>query len=220
MAEFPKYLQYKDDRTYSVLGYIGEVDGYIDNKGYIDKKTGKIYICSKNEPPFHDDVPVLKVDGDNIEKVEPQFSSISDKFHEDKIYTLSLDHICEATSGNEVLYDEDMLADMNASTSLFIPTINESDDPLKKLIKQAIIDKAIDINRLKHKMPQKYGLTNMKSALIGKTKMSITNFNIWCELLGINYEVILSDNGNDTQDPLKGVIHYDNTTNRITKLSH
>lgn len=220
MAEFPKYLQYKDDRTYSVLGYIGEVDGYIDNKGYIDKKTGKIYICSKNEPPFHDDVPVLRVDGDNIEKVEPQFSSISDKFHEDKIYTLSLDHICEATSGDEVLYDEDMLADMNASTSLFIPTINESDDPLKKLIKQAIIDKAIDINRLKHKMPQKYGLTNMKSALIGKTKMSITNFNIWCELLGINYEVILSDNGNDTQDPLKGVIHYDNTTNRITKLSH
>ena len=108
---------------------------------------------------------------------------------------------------------------MNAATSIFVPTINEYDDPLKKLIKQVIISKKIDINRLKHRMPQKYGLTNMKSALVGKTKMSINNFNVWCELLGITYEVIITDNGSDSQNPLPNVIHYASDSDRIIETN-
>ena len=43
--EFPMFLSFNNDRTYSIQGYIGEVDEYKDNKGYIDSNTGKIYIC-------------------------------------------------------------------------------------------------------------------------------------------------------------------------------
>ena len=88
---------------------------------------------------------------------------------------------------------------------------------LKKIVKQLIISKKIDINRLKHKLPEKYGLTNMKSALIGKTKMSINNFNMWFELLGATYEITVTDNGTDTQNPLIGQIRYSSDTNRLVE---
>lgn len=219
---FPMYLPFKGERTYSVVGYIGEVETYKDNKGYIDKKSGNIYICSKDEKPIHNDVPILFIDkSDKVinkkDVLNPQIQSV---FKETSLYDLSVKHIADTTDENEELYNEEALADMNAATSVFIPTINEEDDPLKKLIKQVIISKKIDINRLKHKMPQKYGLTNMKSALVGKTKMSISNFNVWCELLGVNYEVIMSDNGSDNVDPLKSVIHYTNDTNQIIETRH
>lgn len=216
--EFPLYLPYKD-RTYSVLGYLGKVDEYKDNKGYIDEKTGRIFICAKNEPPFHTDVPILFVDENGtLEKKDVNAPQIQEIFREAYAYDLSYKSIVDQTKEGEQLYNEEALADINAATSVFVPTINEEDDPLKKIIKQTIISKKIDINRLKHKMPQKYGLTNMKSALIGKTKMSITNFNIWCELLGVTYEFAIFDNGTDTQTPLYRPIHFRSDTNRLEEM--
>lgn len=212
--EFPSYLAFKE-RTYAIIGYIGEVGKYIDNKGYVDKETDQIYICSNKEEPLHNDVPILYVREDKIEKEECGNPVTSSVFNIKNSYNLSVTNIIENTTGEEVLYNEEALRDMNAATSIFVPTINEDDDSLKKLIKQIIISKQIDINRLKHKMPQKYGLTNMKSALVGKTKMSIQNFNIWCELLGVDFEFIITDNGTDTQNPLYGSIHYVSNQNKI-----
>lgn len=214
MSNFPKYLAFKE-RTYAIHGYIGEVDEYIDNKGYVDKDD-RIYICSNNKEPMHDDVPILKIDKDgNTEKIDVINPMTKEVFVLSNAYDLSMNNIIDNTTGDEVLYNEEALRDMNAATSIFVPQINEDDDSLKKLIKQTIISKQIDINRLKHKMPQKYGLTNMKSALVGKTKMSIQNFNIWCELLGVDFEFIITDNGSDTQNPLFTNIHYVSNTNKI-----
>lgn len=215
---FPLYLPYKD-RTYAVEGYIGEVDKYKDNKGYIDRKTGRIFICSKDKGPVHTDVPIIFVKDDGSYTIkDANAPSILEVFRKEYLHDLSFQAIVNETKEDEPLYNEEALADINAATSVFIPTINDDDDPLKKIIKQSIISKKIDINRLKHKMPQKYGLTNMKSALIGKTKMSITNFNIWCELLGITYEIILSDNGTDRQTPLHKPIYFRSDTNRLQEL--
>lgn len=218
--KFPKYLPYKGERTYEVIGYIGEVDSYIDNKAYVDKTSGKIYIASF-EKPVHSDVPILYIKSDGSYVLKEIYSPQANKaFNVANLYDLSLDMITSTTTGDEVLYNEDALQDMNAATTIFCPVINETDDPLKRLIKQVIIDKKIDINRLKHKMPQKYGLTNMKSALIGPTKMSITSFNIWCELLGIHYEIVINDSGADTQNPLDNVLHYSSVTNKVSKFSN
>lgn len=215
---FPQYLQYKD-RTYSVCGYIGEVDDYKDNKGYIDRKNGRIFICSKNEPPAHTDVPIMYVNEDgSITIKDANAPQILEVFRDAYLYDLSYQSIVDLTKEDEQLYNEEALADINAATTVFVPTINDDDDPLKKIIKQTIISKKIDINRLKHKMPQKYGLTNMKSALIGKTKMSITNFNIWCELLGVTYDIVISDNGTDMQNPLRKPIHFNSGNGRLQSL--
>lgn len=219
---FPSYLPFKK-RTYSVVGYIDETEKFSDNKGYIDKESGNIYICSYISKPIHKDVPILYVNEDNTyTKKDASNSETYELFNinnmKNDMYNLSIEHIIENTNENDELYNEQALADMNAATAIFVPIINEDDDPLKKLIKQTIISKEIDINRLKHKMPQKYGITNMKSALVGKTKMSISNFMIWCELLGVSYDIIISDNGSDRINPLKDDIYYSSYGSNIENI--
>ena len=49
----------------------------------------------------------------------------------------------------------------------------------------------------------------MKQALIQKTRMSTTNFMLWAELLGIDFNVIVKDNGRDKISPLKHPLVYD-----------
>lgn len=218
VVRFPRFLPFKS-RTYAVRGYIGDVETYVDNKGYVDKETDKIYICSKEHPPVHSDVPILLIREDHSQEKKDVTNSKTDElFVLNNTYELSYNKIEENTSGDEILYNEEALADMNAASAVFVPIINEDDDSLKKVIKQVIIEKGIDINRLKHRMPQKYGLSNMKSALIGKTRMSISNFNVWCELLGVSYDIVISDNGTDKINPLEDDIHFTSDTNKITIL--
>jgi hypothetical protein len=228
--QFPCYLQFKD-RTYSVQGYIGQVGNYLDNKGYINPKDMQIYICSKDLTPAHNDVPILYVHkssksdengsytiSEETLELHPSLNPLTmEAFTVEKMYDLSINSIVDRTRGDEVLYNDEAIRDMNAATSVFVPIINDDDDPLKKIIKQVIISKQIDINRLKHRMPKKYGLTNIKSALIGTTKMSIQNFCIWCELLGIDFTVSVNDNGNDPINPLFKDVVY---TSRNNKLSN
>lgn len=214
---YPKYLTYKD-RTYSVMDDIQLTNEFKDNKGYVDRKTNKIYICAKNNPPKNLDVPILKVDPESGEKtmIPAPEEEVNNYFITKNLAAVTFANIVDGTNPDDVLYDEEALVDMNAATSLFTPIMDtEKDDPLKQIIKKTILDKKIDINRLKHRLPQKYGLTNLKSALIGKTKMSITNFNIWCELLGIDYEICITDNGSDTENPLEKDIVYTSSNNHI-----
>lgn len=196
---FPRYLHYGDDNMLTILGYLGNVTTFVDNRGYVDKDTDKVYVYNpKNKHvPYiivSDDGEVTKVDTDL--KVYDEYFKLSNSY-ENSIYT-----ILSTTPKDAVLYDEEALADMNAATSVFVPEIQPDDDPLKKIIKSAIINKGIDINRLKCKLPEKYALTNLKSALIGKTKMSISVFQTWCGLLELDFTFTVSDNGNDSINPL------------------
>jgi hypothetical protein len=216
--DFPKYLKFKN-RIYSVMGYISNTSEYEDNKAYI-AEDGYIYVYADGGKPLHKDVPYMTMDSNNsLVYTDTTNPSTKEIFKESAdLFSLSLDIIESTTAGDEELYNEEALADMNAATSIFIPTINDNDDPLKKIIKQIIISKRIDINRLKHRMPQKYGLTNMKSALVGKTKMSITNFIIWCELLGVNFEISIGDNGTDVEDPLQHIISFNSIGNTVSEI--
>lgn len=218
IKSFPQYLTFKD-RVYSINGYIDDSEVvFKDNKGYIDRKTNKIYICSKDNLPVHDDVPIIYVDEDGYRLKEVNTPQTKEVFQASRLFDLSYQRIIDSTTVGEALYNEEALADMNAATSVFVPTINEDDDPLKKIVKQTIITKQIDINRLKHKLPEKYALTNMKSALIGKTKMSITNFVMWMELLECTFDIIISDNHRDKKNPLPVEIHYNSKSDSIEFL--
>ena len=43
----------------------------------------------------------------------------------------------------------------------------------------------------------------MKQALEKSTKMSVIYFASWMEILGLDFEIIVKDNGQDRIDPLK-----------------
>ena len=210
---FPRYLYYGTENMITVLGYLGYIEGdYTKNRGYVDPETNKIYVYK----PKVEGVPSFKVtkDGD-IEKTESFNRMYTSIFVLDKTYENSVSTIIQATPKDRELYNEEALADMNAATSIFVPEINDSDDPLKKLIKTAIIRKGVDINKYKCRLPEKYALTNLKSALVGKTKMSINVFMLWCDLLEVHFEVSLTDNGNDTVDPLPDPVVYSTRVGKI-----
>lgn len=213
--KFPVYLQWKEN-IFKVLGFIGEVDNYIEDKGYIDRESGVIYIFSNEKRKTKENVAYFWFKDDKL-----KFSDITPTTKKnicvDKIIEWDFDKMVENSDENEELYNEEAINDMNAATEVFVPIINEGDDFLKKIIKTTIIEKGIDIKRLQHRLDKKYGLINMKSALIGKTKMSVPNFIVWAELLGIDWEITIIDNGTDKINPLKESLVYKSSTDRITK---
>lgn len=91
-----------------------------------------------------------------------------------------------------------------SNSDVFVPTIKDTDDPLKKIIKQAIIEKRVNLSIYKNKVNNEYGLVNMKSALLRDTAMSIKYFKMWLEVLDLDFRIILRDNGDPQNiNPLK-----------------
>lgn len=109
----------------------------------------------------------------------------------DNILENSFDDAC-SVSEDRIILSSAMIEAMNNATSSYKPVIAENDDFLKRLVKTAIRTKKVDLNRLKAKMAKSYGLSNLKSALKGTTKMSVNGFHTWMMLLGLDFTISVS----------------------------
>lgn len=204
-----KYIS-TNERCVNVVGTIEkgkETKGvYQDGKGYIDE-DGNIWIyCGEGKPKNKNEYPYFWITDGEINFSNPQ-KLIREVFKVENLTDLSAVTIIDTTIAGKPLFNEQEIEDMNASSSFFVPTIYESDDFLKKIVKTVIIEKGIDINRLKVKTGEKYVLANMISALKNGTKMSVIYFLHWMELLGCEFDIQVRDNGED-QDPLKNDLIY------------
>lgn len=210
--KFPLMIK-TNDRMKRVIGYISsEYEPFRDGKGYIS--DDRIWIFSRKKPNTSEYPYFWYEDGEiRFGKVR---DSIKDDFTVDKLVSLDLMDTVYKLDPNEPLYDEQMLNDINASTSMFIPEIRENDDCLKKLIKMSIINKKINVNGLKSKLAHSYSLSNLKTALMNNTKMSIPNFIVWCDLLELKFDIIVDNTGLDDQFPLPKMIHYSSETDSFT----
>lgn len=227
---FPRYTDLPK-RIVEVLGEITEEDytgtnadldsKLTEGKGYVINGIVYIYYGIQQKEPGINTKPeckfILLGEKDDPVHIIPS-ESLSEEVMQKSKYSnsskIDLEYIGKTTDPDEVLYDEEIIYNMNAATAKFVPIINEDDDFLKKIIKSIIIAKGVDINRYKSKMDTKYWLTNLKSALIGKTKMSVLNFAIWIELLGVDFDIIIQDNGTDA-DTLKNPLVYLSSTNQV-----
>lgn len=204
---FPLYIATKD-ATFTVLGAIGYVTDYVPGKAYA-AEDGYAYVYHEKKPKKSQRVPIFWFeDGEPVLLKSGNFSEISYRFELDNLRDYSLCKIVKDSDPNEKLFDAEAISDMIDAASVYKPIINETDDALKKCVKSAINAKDIDINRLKSTMDKKYMLSNLRQALTGKTKMSITNFNIWMESLGLSYDIIIYDNKTDPYNPLKQPLRY------------
>ena len=79
-------------------------------------------------------------------------------------------------------------------------------------MKKAILDKKINLKNYKDRFTNEYALNNMKSGLSKSTKMTVPNFIKWCEILGLDWEMVIKDNGDDTINPLSETIIVSNKT--------
>ena len=188
---------------------------YRDNKGYVDENE-KIWIFSaKGKPKNFNAYPYFWLNEDGEKEFSDPPELIKKAYSVENMVDMSLLEIIDETLPNEQHYNEEMLNDINAAASFFVPTLREEDDFLKKIVKQTIIRKGVDINGLKSMTSEKYILPNMKSALQNKTKMSVIYFYTWMNLLGCDFELTVIDNGEDGKVKLKYPLVYRSYSDKV-----
>lgn len=218
--QFPQYVN-SPERTVCVSGFFerkGKNGVFIDGKGYIDE-DGQIWIFSQGGKPRNKDAyPYFWLNEDGSREFSNPPKLIRKIFMEENLKDLSIATIIDTTVPGEQLLDEDAILDINASTSIFKPILNDDDDFLKKIVKNAIIEKGIDTSRLKSKTKEKYFILNMIAALRNKTKMSTNYFNTWVELLGLDFEITIKNRKGETVDLLSFPLVYDSTKDKVLGL--
>ena len=191
---------------------------YIDGKGYVDENEYIWIFNAKGKPKNPNAYPYFWINEDGEKEFSNPPELIKDEYTVDNMMDLSLVETIKNTEPNEVHYDEEMLNDINASSSSFTPTVKLDDDFLKKIVKWLILVMGVDINALKSKTFEKYVLPNMKSALQNKTKMSVIYFITWMNLLGCDFEITVVSNGEDGKNTLKFPLVYRSYTDSVGLL--
>ena len=185
------------DRIFSVRKFDVNTP-LIDGKGYLFEDDS-IYIFSSTSKKCGK-IPYMWYDNGTLIKGEVT-EAVSKYYNKNNVTDYSYEVISSMTQPGEVIYDEKELSDMNNASSFPIPVITENDDFLKMVVKHVIIDKNINVNRLKSKTDKKHTFANLLSALMNDTKMSVFYFRIWMELLGCNFHIVVEDDGTDLTNP-------------------
>lgn len=217
--KFPAYLSVPD-RTIRVMGYLEDFDteDLEEGKGYIlwDNFV-YIYNPDLSDSPTSADrkYPTFNIINNDSEIKLLKFSDISE-FSVENIYNADLDQIINDTSKDDVYYDAKQLMDIQLSSTIYIPTIEEDDDFLKKIIKTFIIDTRVNVRALKSKGSKEYTVSNLITGLNNKTKMSVTSFLRWCELLGLKFNMDVQSNNLINIIPSDYRVHYESGYDNLT----
>jgi hypothetical protein len=208
-----------NERTVNVVGTIDKNEekptGVLrDGKGYIDEEDNIWIYCGEGKPKNSNEYPFFWLEDEKMVFSDPP-KLVRDIFVAKNLEDITTKVIIKKTEAGKKLFDDQEIEDMNAASSFFIPTIFDYDDFLKKIVKTVIIQKGIDINRLKVKTGEKYVLNNMISALKNRTKMSVIYFSHWMELLGCDFDITVKDNKEDV-DTLKNDLLYQSHRDRIS----
>lgn len=87
--------------------------------------------------------------------------------------------------------------------------LDSADDPLKRLIKVAVIQKVIVPSDYRNKGSNPHLFNNMMSGLKRKSKMMWKYFMYWCEILDVTFRITITD-GTNTEVADKSYLSYDN----------
>lgn len=167
IREFDPMVAYlKGDYYYVFRGSLQDKGATPDKPGiYIDSVTG---------------TPVLFNPSTDAEKKEYTYA--------DKISSSTASEIVDKINRREV----QVFVLPEASRS-YCPTITEADDILKRVMKQAIIDKGIDLERFKHRFVDKNALFNFKQVLKGDNRLSMLLFDRGTEAFNLRYTIIVEE---------------------------
>lgn len=193
-----------------------------ERHGYIDD-LGNIWIYFPNDRSFHTSVSTIpwftiveNEDGYVLAFCKRVASDAREIFTRGNVRDISINTIKKTTKEHEELYNDEELKYLNSATSVYTPQINEDDDFLKRIVKTLLINLRININRFTPQFKYKYTLTNLKTALQNKTKMSVKVFAMWMEMLHTDFTIIVRSDGSTNESNLKGFIIYNSRTNEVT----
>jgi hypothetical protein len=135
--------------------------------------------------------PGIYTDGktDTTIMVEPQTEEEKKLYtYKDKIKNLSTKNLLQ-----QIEKSEHIELEIPDSSKVFIPIPSKDDDILKRLIKQALINKNIDIDQYRSRFVDKNALFNFKQVLKGDNALSMLLFNRGCEALNLKYTVTVEE---------------------------
>lgn len=185
-----------DENIYSVLPYNKTVE-LVKNTGYL--KDGLVYI-------YRGDISKKKKYSSGLfsDKKGNRMFAMSEedkeKFSFENIQDDSIHAIVEQTKKINPKLKKKIMKEINKSSDIYTPEIDENDDFLKHLIKQIVLEKKVDLKDHKDKFKRAYDSTNLKAALNAKTSLdgkrgtlTINNLLKWMEVLEMDIEVTFKD---------------------------
>lgn len=184
---------------------------FVDGRAYIIGHY--VYVCRGplSEAPSIKQIG-LYTDGDKYELIHPRNDREKEKYSSSSIKEINLNiesMMKEIITDMSNFIDNDDVEILNSNKEVSEFQVHENDDFLKKVIKQAITSKEINLKNYATKLPNKHDLGNMISILTKDTKMSVVNFKRFTEMLGLRWELTLEDDGTDRLAPLKEKIEID-----------
>ena len=177
-----KGMKLEKDKGYILGDYV-----YVFYGKYNENKTNRSGIYKKDNDYIvieHNEKTMEKYHISNLNELNPQ----------------SILSLLETDRDNFVQMEDIEIINNNAE--IYTPMIKEEDDFLKYIVKKMIINKKINLRNYREKFPNEYALNNMKSGLNKSTKMTVTNFTKWCEVLGCDWRVVVKDNNTDVNNPM------------------
>lgn len=166
IKEFDSMVAYlAGDYYYLFRGKMPEDKNVMEPGIYLDRQTNEPILC----------IPTSEED---IKKYS----------YNDKICSTTANEIIDKINKKEV-----EVFIMPDSSKSYCPEITENDDVLKRLMKKAIIDKGIDIDRFKARFVDKNALFNFKQVLKGDNRLSMLLFDRGVEAFNLKYTIILEE---------------------------
>lgn len=182
-----------DDEVYRVKDYDKDKQlkfGYAyQKKNYVYPYMGEFNDESYRVAGFY-----TKEDGSH-KLIKPLSEKKAKKYSKDRIYKPDKKAIYEILQ-NEGVNDTDWDIILSESEDVFAPNISEEDNSLQRLIKRALQLKQIDIKNYQGRFRDPGDASNYKRSLIHHPKMSMEKFLKWCEVLDLEYDIILKDKKN------------------------
>lgn len=174
-----------DGTVYEVLNK--KVHGLKKNFAYI--KDDRVYIYSgknKDKDPLEPG-HFYKIKGELV-YIDPS-PDTAENYSVDRIVEYNNRAVIDAVNGSEDAFKSIDRALLEQSDEYFAPTIISSDDILKRLIKRCLAEKKLSLKVFRARFKNDYDITNMKSALLKPSPMSIRYFNKWAEILDMNVTI-------------------------------
>ena len=125
--------------------------------------------------------------------------------HECPVYSeRNIIDFSRASSIKDIIAAQDKLADaereiLTTIDNLFIPPVNDDDTPEMGLLKQAITDKKIDIDKYESRFGQNF---NNDKRLIKKSSITFGKLRNICNALDIRATLTLEDRSGDVPNPM------------------
>lgn len=175
-----------DDTLYSVRPY---VEGAKMDKGiaYIYLDRVYIYAGKLNKKDILEPGKCYRMSDNIIKFVAPEEPDMC-KYSIENIVHIKVTELPEVIQEDDIKEIDAELLTLNES-SIFAPKINPEDDIFKRVVKEVLAHKKINIRLHKDKFKNEYDATNMKAAINKSSNMSIKYLVKWCEILDIDLSV-------------------------------